>query len=76
MRVPDPAPVAKGLAVAAASLAGIPAICRWIENHPALGLVAVVVLAARVSASRTSLPEESEVPRRSRLRNDPNRQRI
>jgi hypothetical protein len=52
MRIADPTPVAKGLAVAAACLVGIPAVCRWIEvsvaqsgGYPAMGLAALVLLA-------------------------------
>jgi len=74
VRVPDPIPVAKGLAVAAACLAGIPAACRWIEGHPAMGFVALLVL-VRFSASRSSLPQESEGEPQIRPRSAANRLR-
>ncbi|HUB79902.1 MAG TPA: hypothetical protein VMB03_13940 [Bryobacteraceae bacterium] len=67
MRIPDPVPAAKGMAVAAACLAAIPAACRWIEAHPAVGLVAVLVV-VRFSAARASLPRESEVEPANRSR--------
>jgi hypothetical protein len=53
MRVSDPAPFARGLAVAAASLVGIPAACRWIEDsvthaHTAYGNPAVLLIAVLI----------------------------
>jgi hypothetical protein len=44
MRIADPTPVAKGLAVAAACLVGIPTVCRFVETHPALGFAALLVI--------------------------------
>src|ERR1022692_3130966 len=74
MRIADPTPVARGLAVAVACLAGIPAACRWIEACPALGFVALLLL-VRFTASQSSLQPESEAARRSRPRTGPNRLR-
>jgi len=51
------------MAVAAAAVAAIPAACRWIEAHPAMGLAAVLVL-VRCSAARVALPVESKTRRR------------
>ena len=48
MQVPDPTPAAKGLAVAAACLVAIPAVCRWIENAPALGLAMLLLAMVRI----------------------------
>ena len=44
MQIADPTPVAKGLAVAAACLVGIPTVCHFVEAHPALGFVALLVM--------------------------------
>ena len=72
MSIPDPTPVAKGLAVAAACIAGIPAAYHWVEAHPAMGFVALLVL-VRFSASRASLPGETVGERRTRIRDAANR---
>ncbi len=58
MQIPNPAPVAKGLAVAATCMVGIPVVTRGIEAHPVLGFVALLVL-VRMSASRASQPVEN-----------------
>jgi len=74
MQIPNPAPVAKGLAIAVATLVAIPATCRWIEAHPAMGIFALLAL-TRFGASRSSLPSETATERRSRPRSAPNRLR-
>lgn len=75
MQVPNPAPAAKGLAVAAARLVAIPAVCRWIENAPALGVAVLLLVMVRIIASDSPLPRERQVSLRRRAGRAPIRQR-
>ena len=73
MRIPDPTPVARGLAVAAASLAGIPAVCRWIEDgsahlhgYQAIGVAVLAVLVLQRCSSFPTTGERSRAEKSAR----------